>query len=460
MRYRYRSEEELKDSGVEWIGKIPKDWEIIKLKHKCTFLNGYAFKSEDLDINNDVPVVRIGDINENGIDLYKILKVKKDLTQSLDLYEIKKGNTLIAMSGATVGKAMFMLKSNGELINQRVGIIRPKNINQKYLHYSINNTKFKNEILISSVGGAQENISSENIKDKHTMKFDIKEQEKIANFLDEKTSQFDLIISKKEKLIESLEEAKKSLISEVVTGKVKVVKSDEGYELVKRKSDEMKDSGVEWLGDIPKDWEVKKFKYIFSLNKGLSITKVDLKEEGIPCVNYGEIHSRYRFELKPSIHKLKYVDELYLKYNTTSLLSYGDFIFCDTSEDIDGCGNFTCLNENSSIFAGYHTIIAKALKQINFRYMSYLFDSNSWRIQIRTRVSGVKVFSITQTILKETNIIMPYLLEQENIVKYLDVKCNEINSSICKIKLQIEKLKEAKQSLISEAVTGKIEILD
>ena len=241
---------------------------------------------------------------------------------------------------------------------------------------------------------------------------------------------------------------------------MKVVKSDEGYELVKRKSDEMKDSGVEWLGDIPKDWEVKKFKYIFSLNKGLSITKVDLKEEGIPCVNYGEIHSRYRFELKPSIHKLKYVDELYLKYNTTSLLSYGDFIFCDTSEDIDGCGNFTCLNENSSIFAGYHTIIAKALKQINFRYMSYLFDSNSWRIQIRTRVSGVKVFSITQTILKETNIIMPYLLEQENIVKYLDVKCNEINSSICKIKLQIEKLKEAKQSLISEAVTGKIEILD
>ena len=83
-------------------------------------------------------------------------------------------------------------------------------------------------------------------------------QEKIANFLDEKTSQFDLIISKKEKLIERLEEAKKSLISEVVTGKVKVVKTDDGYELIKRSSEEMKDSGVEWLGEIPKDWEVKK----------------------------------------------------------------------------------------------------------------------------------------------------------------------------------------------------------
>ena len=92
----------------------------------------------------------------------------------------------------------------------------------------------------------------------------IKEQEKIANLLDKKTSQFDSIISKKEKLIEKLEEAKKSLVSEVVTGKVKVVKTDDGYELVKRKSDEMKDSGVEWLGDIPKDWEVKKLKYLLS----------------------------------------------------------------------------------------------------------------------------------------------------------------------------------------------------
>ncbi len=278
--------------------------------------------------------------------------------------------------------------------------------------------------------------------------------------LDEKTSQFDLIISKKEELIKKLDEAKKSLISEVVTGKVKVVKTDDGYEIVKRKRDEMKDSKVEWLGEIPKDWEVKNFKNMFSLNKGLSITKADLKENGIPCVNYGEIHSKYGFELKPSKHKLKYVDEVYLKSNSISLLNYGDFVFCDTSEDIEGCGNFTCLNENNKVFAGYHTIIARALKNINFRYISYLFNSNDWRIQIRTRVSGVKVFSITQSILKQTKIIMPSLSEQETIAKYLDIKCEEISSSVYKIKCQIEKLKEAKQSLISEAVTGKIEILD
>ncbi len=340
----------------------------------------------------------------------------------------------------------------------------------------------------------------------------LEEQEKIVNFLDEKTSQFDLIISKKEKLIErleeakkslisevvtgkvkvvktddgyefvkrsseemrdsgvewlgeipkdwELEEAKKSLISEVVTGKVKVVKTDDGYEFVKRSSEEMRDSGVEWLGEIPKDWEVKYFKHMFNFKKGLSITKADLKESGVPCVSYGEIHSKYRFELNPSKQNLQYVDEEYLSTGTSSLLEYGDFIFCDTSEDLNGCGNFTYLNEYSKVFAGYHTIIARANKEINYRYMAYLFDSNDWRFQIRSKVSGIKVFSITQSILKTTTVIQPSLIEQKHISDYLDIKCNGINHTIDKTKLQIEKLKEAKQSLISEAVTGKIEILD
>ncbi len=453
MRYRYRTDEELKDSGVEWIGKIPKDWEIKKIKHIFEEISEKNY-SEDVEL--------LSLYTHIGVKPQKELEAKGNKAQTVIEYKIVEKNDIVVNKMLAWMGAIGISEYNG-VISPAYNIYRKYNkcINSKFYHYLFRTKKFSNECYKNGWGIMlmRWTTTPERFKDIYVPYIPFVD-EKIANFLDKKTSQFDSIISKKEKLIEKLEEAKKSLISEVVTGKVKVVKSDEGYELVKRKSDEMKDSGVEWLGDIPKDWEVKKFKYIFSLNKGLSITKVDLKEEGIPCVNYGEIHSRYRFELKPSIHKLKYVDELYLKYNTTSLLSYGDFIFCDTSEDIDGCGNFTCLNENSSIFAGYHTIIAKALKQINFRYMSYLFDSNSWRIQIRTRVSGVKVFSITQTILKETNIIMPYLLEQENIVKYLDVKCNEINSSICKIKLQIEKLKEAKQSLISEAVTGKIEILD
>ena len=227
-----------------------------------------------------------------------------------------------------------------------------------------------------------------------------------------------------------------------------------------RNDEEMKDSGVEWLEDIPKEWDLKRSNYVFKFSKGLSITKENLQDEGIPCINYGEIHSKYGFEVNPKRHKLKCVTEEYFNSNPNALIKYGHFVFADTSEDIQGCGNFSYLNAEDSIFAGYHTIIVRPIKTVSSRYLAYLFDSDDWRIQIRTKVSGIKVFSITQSILKTTKVILPTLSEQKLIVDYLDNKFVNINSMINNMKKQIEKLKEAKQSLISEAVTGKIEILD
>ncbi|HBF8686559.1 restriction endonuclease subunit S [Clostridioides difficile] len=456
MKYRYRNDEEMKDSGVKWIGQIPKDWEVKRNKYLLSEIN----------IKNDTNDENLLSVSEYyGVALRKDKMAEDEYltrAESLEGYKVCKKDDLVMNIMLAWKKAMGVSEYNG-IVSPAYCIYRKKeNISMKYYHYLFRTDLYANIFKQYSTGiiDSRLRLYPEKFLSLYSHNPNIEKQEKIANFLDEKTSQFDSIISKKEELIKKLEEAKKSLISEVVTGKVKVVKNDDGYELVKRSSDEMKDSGVEWLGEIPKDWEVKNFKHMFTLNKGLSITKADLKESGIPCVNYGEIHSKYRFELKPSKHKLKYVDESYLKSNSISLLNYGDFVFCDTSEDIEGCGNFTSLNENNKVFAGYHTIIARTLEQVNYRYMSYLFDSNDWRIQIRTKVSGVKVFSITQSILKGTKVILPDLLEQNDIAQYLDSRCNGINFAIDKTKLQIDKLKEAKQSLISEAVTGKIEILD
>lgn len=102
-----------------------------------------------------------------------------------------------------------------------------------------------------------------------------------------------------------------------------------------------KSSGVEWIGEIPEGWTEKRFCFLFSFKKGLSITKENLQDEGVPCVNYGEIHSKYGFEVDPKRHELKCVSADYLKNGQNSLLNYGDFVFADTSEDIEGSGNFT-----------------------------------------------------------------------------------------------------------------------
>lgn len=214
-----------------------------------------------------------------------------------------------------------------------------------------------------------------------------------------------------------------------------------------------KPSGIEWLGDIPGHWELKRFRYCFDNGKGLSITKENLIEKGIPCVNYGEVHSKYGFEVDPEKHPLLCVEESYVETNSSSLLKYGDFVFADTSEDIEGSGNFTHLAVNQCIFAGYHTVISRLKIEANPRFLAYSFDSLAYRTQIRSRVQGVKVYSITNKILKDTILWLPSPKEQTAIANYLDAKTSKIDLLVSNKKGQIEKLKEIRQIEINNAVT-------
>ncbi len=216
---------------------------------------------------------------------------------------------------------------------------------------------------------------------------------------------------------------------------------------------EYKDSGVEWLGEIPPHWSISKLRYGFSFGKGLSITKENLVDEGIPCVSYGEVHSRFGFEVDPSRHALKCVDESYLKSSSESLIKNGDFVFADTSEDVEGSGNFTQLRSEEITFAGYHTIIARPNNRKSARYFAYLFDSKPFRTQIRYAVKGVKVFSVTQAILRGADIWLPSQDEQEKIAAFLDHETAKIDALIEKQQRLIELLKEKRQAVISHAVT-------
>lgn len=216
---------------------------------------------------------------------------------------------------------------------------------------------------------------------------------------------------------------------------------------------EYKDSGVEWLGEIPVHWRINKLRYLFTFGKGLTITKENLQDEGISCINYGEIHSKYGFEISPQINLLKCVDKKYLKDNSDSLLLKGDIIFADTSEDVDSSGNFSQLISDDIVFAGYHTIIAKPSNRKNWRFYAYLLDSKELRSQVRHAVKGVKVFSITQAILRGLSVWLPTDDEQEKIAGFLDHETAKIDILIEKQQQLIELLKEKCQAMISHAVT-------
>ena len=207
------------------------------------------------------------------------------------------------------------------------------------------------------------------------------------------------------------------------------------------------------LPSLPPDWRVARLRHVFDFNKGLTITKENLQDEGIPCVNYGEVHSKFGFEVDPDRHALKCVNLSYLKNNRSSLLRRGDFVFADTSEDIAGSGNFTCYSSDRQAFAGYHTLIAKPKVPMNFRFMAYLLDSSSFRAQVQTEVTGVKVFSISQAVLKPTLVWFPPEQEQDAIAAFLDEKCAKVDEAVRIKEEQIALLRERRQILIQQAVT-------
>lgn len=218
-----------------------------------------------------------------------------------------------------------------------------------------------------------------------------------------------------------------------------------------KKYENYKDSGLEWLGMVPEHWKSMKIKYLFSFGRGLNITKSDLVEDGIPVISYGQIHSKANTGVAVKEELLRFVPTDIASAHPENKVHIGDFIFADTSEDKEGCGNCAYI-DREGIYAGYHSLVLDGKGRDN-KYFAYLFKSEPWRIQIRSKASGVKVFSITQSIMGESSIILPPLTEQRTIASYLDRKVGQIDALISEKGKMVEDLKAYRSSLITETVT-------
>lgn len=216
---------------------------------------------------------------------------------------------------------------------------------------------------------------------------------------------------------------------------------------------QMKDSGVKWIENIPSDWTIVPLKWIVKFGKGLPITKDNLVEQGVPVVSYGQIHSKTNSGTHLGKDLMRFVNEKYLQSNPSSLGKKGDIFFADTSEDYAGVGNAVLVDGDEPVFAGYHTVIVRPIDLLYSKYLAYLFLTDAWRSQLCSRVSGIKVFSVTQGLLKETTVILPPTEKIATMTDYLDRKCSQIDAIIAKQQQIIEKLKEYKLSVITEAVT-------
>lgn len=452
MKYRYREPHELKDSGIEWIGKIPKEWKIVRIKHLIKEPLKYgANESAELDDPKLPRYIRITDFGDNG-------KLRDDTFKSLESdkakdYLLKNGDILFARSGATVGKT-FQFKNYNGVACFAGYLIKAAPDEQKvlsdYLYHftkSISYENWKNSIFMQAT---IQNIGADKYKDFKLSLPRIEEQSLISSFLDKKCAEFDGIVEKKERIISKMEEAKKSLISEVVTGKVKI----ENGKIIPRKEQEMKDSGIEWIGKIPKEWVVKKIKhntYVKGRIGWQGLRSEEFIDEGPFLVTGtdfidGKVNwetcyhiSEERFNEAPPI-QLKEGDLLITKDGSIGKIAI-----------VINCPDKAILN--SGVF------VTRCVNgDYLTKFMYYILTSKVFDTYIDINKTGTTILHLYQETFINFSYALPDKFEQKQVVDFLDKKTAEIDSVITKIREQIEKIKKAKQSLISEAVTGKIEV--
>ena len=421
-----------KDSGIQWIGQIPAGWKISKLKYISKFINGFAFASNLFSPDEGCKVIRIGDICQT-IDYNSCIRAKIDAS-IVGQYRIHENDVLVAMSGATTGKSCLVNSIEEAYINQRVGIIRSPSY--KFIHYMLNIPSFYQYIMLNNAGSAQPNISSTAIEDYQIPLPPLSEQQAIVEFLDKKTGEIDKAISLFEQEKLDLLAYRKAIISETVTKGL-------------NPNAKLKDSGIQWIGQIPEEWSVRKCSRVFDTIGSGQTPKSDkpiyYSEAGYNWLQTGDLNDSLISNTSKKISEEAMQDYNLTQYPVESVVvaMYGATIGKIGYLQIETTTNQACCVLNS-----------KSVMRNKYAYYVFL----SAKTELINMSNGGGQPNISQSIIRNFIIPLPPLSEQEAIVAFLDKKTSDIDTAIERIKSQITELQAYRTALISEAVTGKIDV--
>lgn len=420
----------MKDSGIEWIGEIPEDWEVGRVKNIAELISGYAFDSEDLNIEGKNIVIRIGDIKDGSVDIENANKTNFN-DEVLSFFQVKNNDVLIAMSGATVGKLGYVnFTPKNTYINQRVGILRSSF--SKFLYYALTTNKFIEYILLESIGSAQPNISNDGIKNYPLCIPSLPEQQRIADFLDDKVSQIDSVISKTRETIEEYKKLKQAIITEAVTKGL-------------NPNAKMKNSGIEWIGEIPEEWECFYLSQIFTPVKNKNI---GLIENNLLSLSYGKI---IRKNIETTFGLLP---ENFEGYN---IIQENDIVLRLTDLQNDHKSLRVGIAKEKGIITSAYLTLRNQTNKIA-KYFYYLLHSFDIAKGFYGMGAGVRQ-GLNWNEVRSLRMIAPKdISEQQQIADYLDQKCSEIDNLITKKEQLVVELEAYKKSLIYEVVTGKREV--
>jgi type I restriction enzyme S subunit len=425
-----------------WYPEIPLNWKVSKVKYIGNTLSGGtpSTQIEDYWENGDIPWLPSGKLQNCEITTSEKFITEKGLNNSSTKW-IKPYTVLIALTGATcanIGYLKFRACANQSVIAIDENT---ESVNSRFLFYMF--LEMRPQILTHQTGGAQAGINDSNVKNFYLLLPPLSEQTQIARFLDNQTRIIDEIIKRKEKQIELLKEKRQSINSELVT---------KGLNPNAR----MKESGIEWLGEIPEEWGVSKLKYIIlkMIGGGTPSTANDMFWNGsIPWISSKDMKSDYILD---SIDK---ISELALENSSTSLISENNLLVVVRSGILRHTFPVSINSVPVAINQDLKAICVNS-NMITVNYLFWFFKGLEQAILTYCMKVGATVESIDIERFISFPVLIPKLEEQYLIVDFIENKKMLINSCIDSVIKVIERLKEYRQSLISEAVTGKIDVRD
>lgn len=420
---------EMKDSGIDRIGLIPNHWSISRLKHIFSEIGSGTTPSSGKEMyyeNGEYYWIQSGDLYKTKyiIDTEKRL-TELAITTFSALREYKADFLVIAMYGASIGNVS--ISKIDARTNQACCAIKPKDsVDFLYLYFVL--CTDKDIMLDMSIGGTQPNISQAKIMELPIMMPPKKEQIKIATYLEKKCAEIDSLISDIQSQIETLEEYKRSVITEAVT---KGLDPDV----------EMRDSGVQWIGMMPTHWDCQRGKYILRY-----VQKPVRDDDGvITCFRDGEVTLRSNRREEGFTMADKEIG--YQGIDVGDLVVHG----------MDGFAGSIGISDSRGKASPVLNVLDT---EQNKRYIMYYLRSMAYNDVFVALATGIRVRScdLRWNKLAELLYPMPPVEEQQAIVEHIDSVLERTNAIIADKKQQIETIEEYKKSLIFEYVTGKKEV--
>lgn len=426
-----------KDSGVEWLGEIPDDWQIMPIRAIFDERNekNIGPKTDHiLSVTKDRGVIpydekgAIGNNKSEDIERYKVV-YPNDLV-------INKMNVVIGSLG---------LSNYHGALSQVYIVLKPRisKFHINFYAYLFHNETFYKSLIKYCTGimELRESLDKDLFKQIYLPFPSLQEQQAISNFLDQKTAQIDQAVAIKEKQIVLLKERKQILIQNAVT---------QGL----NPNAPMKDSGIDWIGQIPQHWEVKRLRHLGFTQNGIS-AGAEYFGSGFPFVSYGDVYNNRQLpELVTGLANSSKAEQS--QYS----IKEGDVLFTRTSETIEEIGFASvCFKTiQQATFAGFLIRFRPTTNKLLSGFSKYYFNAPMMRKYFVKEMNLVTRASLNQELLKDLLVLLPPNQEQLEIFEYIETQSQKIDQAIALQQQQIDKLKEYKTTLINSAVTGKIKI--